>query len=143
MVTPGDKILLSTSTEGAKIYYTVDGSSPEVKWSGASDNPTLEIGANTLLYDAGQGIVMPQDGEGYFTIHAVAVANDYQNSPETIFIYAYPDAVQTPYANIPSGDVDLGTTVLLKNKTEGATIHYTVSTDGYRTGRSDRLQFRL
>lgn len=130
VVTPGDKILLSTSTEGAKIYYTVDGSSPEVKWSGASDNPTLEIGYNTLLYDAGQGIVMPEDGEGYFTIHAVAVANDYQNSPETIFIYAYPDAVQTPYANIPSGSVDLGTKVLLRNKTEGATIHYTVKTDG-------------
>ena len=130
MVTPGDKILLSTYTEGASIYYTVDGSSPEVKWSGASDNPTLEIGDNTLPYNAGQGIVMPEDGDGYFTIHAVAVANDYQNSPETIFIYAYPDAVQTPYANIPSGSVDLGTKVLLRNKTEGATIHYTVKTDG-------------
>lgn len=130
VVTPGDKILLSTSTEGASIYYTVDGSSPEVKWSGASDNPTLEIGDNTLPYNAGQGIVMPEDGDGYFTIHAVAVANDYQNSPETIFIYAYPDAVQTPYANIPSGSVDLGTKVLLRNKTEGATIHYTVKTDG-------------
>lgn len=130
VVTPGDKILLSTYTEGASIYYTVDGSSPEVKWSGASDNPTLEIGDNTLPYNAGQGIVMPEDGDGYFTIHAVAVANDYQNSPETIFIYAYPDAVQTPYANIPSGSVDLGTKVLLRNKTEGATIHYTVKTDG-------------
>ena len=38
--------------------------------------------------------------------------------------------MQSPYANIPSGSVDLGTKVLLKNKTDGATIHYTVNTDG-------------
>ena len=73
---------------------------------------------------------MPLDEEGYFTVHAIAVAEDYKNSQEAIFIYAYPDAVQSPYANIPSGSVDLGTKVLLKNRTEGASIHYTIKTDG-------------
>lgn len=125
-VTPGDKILLSSSTKGSSIYYTIDGSTPVVEW----DDKKLKVGENTELYDAGKGIIMPLDEEGYFTVHAIAVAEDYKNSQEAIFIYAYPDAVQSPYANIPSGSVDLGTKVLLKNRTEGASIHYTIKTDG-------------
>lgn len=127
VVTPGDKILLSTTTDGAAIYYTVDGSSPEIT---KAEDGTITKGENTRLYYPAEGIVMPLDGEGYFTVHAIAVAAEYKNSPEAIFIYAYPDSVQSPYANIPSGSVDLGTKVLLKNKTDGATIHYTVNTDG-------------
>ena len=127
VVTPGDKILLSTTTDGADIYYTVDGSSPEIT---KAEDGTITKGENTRLYKPAEGIVMPLDGEGYFTVHAIAVAAEYKNSPEAIFIYAYPDSVQSPYANIPSGSVDLGTKVLLKNKTDGATIHYTVNTDG-------------
>ena len=125
-VTPGEKILLSSSTKGSSIYYTTDGSMPAVEWT----DEGLKIGENTELYNAGKGIIMPLDGEGYFTVHAIAVAEDYKNSQEAIFIYAYPDAVQSPYANIPSGSVDLGTKVLLKNRTEGASIHYTIKTDG-------------
>lgn len=125
-VTPGDKILLSSSTKGSSIYYTIDGSTPVVEWV----DKELKIGENTKPYDAGKGIIMPLDEEGYFTVHAIAVAEDYKNSQEAIFIYAYPDAVQSPYANIPSGGVDLGTKVLLKNRTEGASIHYTIKTDG-------------
>ena len=125
-VTPGDKILLSSSTKGSSIYYTIDGSTPVVEWVGKE----LKVGENTKPYNAGEGIIMPLDEEGYFTVHAIAVAEDYKNSQEAIFIYAYPDAVQSPYANIPSGSVDLGTKVLLKNRTEGASIHYTIKTDG-------------
>ena len=127
VVTPGDKILLSTTTDGADIYYTVDGSSPEIT---KAEDGKITNGENTRLYNPAEGIVMPLDGEGYFTVHAIAVAAEYKNSPEAIFIYAYPDSVQSPYANIPSGSVDLGTKVLLKNKTDGASIHYTVNTDG-------------
>ena len=127
VVTPGDKILLSTTTDGADIYYTVDGSSPEIT---KAEDGKITKGENTRPYNPAEGIVMPLDGEGYFTVHAIAVAAEYKNSPEAIFIYAYPDSVQSPYANIPSGSVDLGTKVLLKNKTDGATIHYTVNTDG-------------
>ena len=97
--------LLSSSTKGSSIYYTIDGSTPVVEWVGKE----LKFGENTKPYNAGEGIIMPLDEEGYFTVHAIAVAEDYKNSQEAIFIYAYPDAVQSPYANIPSGSVDLGT----------------------------------
>ena len=86
---------------------------------------------------------MPLDEEGYFTVHAIAVAEDYKNSQEAIFIYAYPDAVQSPYANIPSGSVDLGTKVLLKNRTEGSIDPLYNKNGWYRTCRSNHLQLRI
>lgn len=83
-----------------------------------------------MLYDAGTGIAMPEDGSGFFTIRAVAVHPDLGASPEAQFVYAYPDGVQSPYVNIPSGAVDEGTEIILRNRTEGADIYYTVAYDG-------------
>ncbi len=127
IVTPGDKILLSTPTNGAFIYYTVDGSEPQVT---KNEDGTFTPAGGTLLYDAGQGIITPSSGSGYFTVRAIAVHPDLSNSSEAKFTYSFPDAVETPYANIPSGDVDMGTEIILKNKTESAEIYYTVSRDG-------------
>lgn len=127
-VIPGDKILLSTTTRGASIYYTTDGSAPQVT---QKDDGSWQVsGDSTMLYDAGTGIAMPEDGSGFFTIRAVAVHPDLGASPEAQFVYAYPDSVQSPYVNIPSGAVDEGTEIILRNRTEGADIYYTVAYDG-------------
>lgn len=127
-VIPGDKILLSTTTRGASIYYTTDGSAPQVT---QKDDGSWQVSGNsTMLYDAGTGIAMPEDGSGFFTIRAVAVHPDLGASPEAQFVYAYPDGVQSPYVNIPSGAVDEGTEIILRNRTEGADIYYTVAYDG-------------
>lgn len=128
-VAPGDKILLSTTTKGASVYYTTDGSAPQVEMT---ENGTWEAipGSSTSLYDAGTGITMPLEGSGYFTVRAVAVRDDLGKSTEVQFVYTFPDAVQQPYANVPSGQVDEGTEIFLKNRTEGAVIYYTVSYDG-------------
>lgn len=72
----------------------------------------------------------PSSGNGYFTVRAIAVHPELANSPEAKYTYSFPSDVGIPYANIPSGDVDMGTEVILKNKTEGAEIYYTVSRDG-------------
>lgn len=127
VITPGDKILLSTPTKGASIYYTADGSAPSVT---KSEDGTFAPVGSTLLYDAGQGIIAPSSGNGYFTVRAIAVHPELSNSPEAKYTYSFPSDVEMPYANIPSGDVDMGTEVILKNKTEGAEIYYTVSRDG-------------
>ena len=127
VITPGDKILLSTPTKGASIYYTADGSVPSVT---KSEDGTFAPEGSTLLYDAGQGIMAPPSGNGYFTVRAIAVHPELANSPEAKYTYSFPSDVGIPYANIPSGDVDMGTAVILKNKTEGAEIYYTVSRDG-------------
>ena len=127
VITPGDKILLSTPTKGASIYYTADGSAPSVT---KSEDGTFAPAGSTLLYDAGQGIIAPSSGNGYFTVRAIAVHPELSNSPEAKYTYSFPSDVEIPYANIPSGDVDMGTEIILKNKTEGAEIYYTVSRDG-------------
>ena len=127
VIRPGDKILLSTPTKGASIYYTADGSAPSVT---KSEDGTFAPAGSTLLYDAGQGIMAPPSGNGYFTVRAIAVHPELANSPEAKYTYSFPSDVGIPYANIPSGDVDMGTAVILKNKTEGAEIYYTVSRDG-------------
>ena len=122
-IIPGNKILLSTTTKGASIYYTIDGSSPKVVRNNdgtfASENEEI-----TKLYKSDEGIVMPLDGKEYFTITAVAVKNGLGKSHEVRFVYIYPDAVLAPYANIDSGNVELNTQILLKNLTEGAVIYY-------------------
>ena len=127
-VLPGEKILLSTATRGGSVYYTTDGSAPQVIQG--TDGSWQAAGNSTKLYDAGTGIAMPEEGTGFFTIRAVAVHPDLGVSPEAQFVYAFPDAVQSPYANIPSGSVDEGTEIILRNRTEGATIYYTVGHNG-------------
>lgn len=127
-VIPGDKILLSTATRGASIFYTTDGTTPQAEC--AEDGTWKPAGTSTKLYDAGQGITMPLEGSGYFTIRAIAVKTDLGNSPEVQFSYAFPATVQSPYTSIPSGSVDLGAEILLKNRTQGASIYYTVAYDG-------------
>lgn len=122
-VIPGNKILLSTTTKGASIFYTTDETSPNVIYD--EQTAAYQAGnASTKCYDPSAGIEMPSDGSGYFTITAVAVKEGLENSPEARFPYVYPEAVLTPYATVSSGKVALNTKVVLKNLTEGATIYY-------------------
>lgn len=119
-VLPGNKILLSTTTKGASIYYTTDGSSPVIP---ASIGAEPGEGSTTYLYNPSNGILIPE-GSGYYTITAVAVKEGLARSPETRFTYAYPEAVEPPYANVYSGKVERNTQIVLKNLTENAVIYY-------------------
>ena len=124
VVIPGNKIILSSATREASIYYTTDGSVPLLKEE--TEGVYTSANETTLLYDSNVGIVMPADGSGFFTITAVAVKSGLAKSPEVRFTYAYPNSVLEPYANVESGKVELNTAVFLKNLTEGATIYYAV-----------------
>lgn len=127
-VIPGNKILLSTTTKEAVIFYTTDGSSPQLtenedgSYSVAEEDKEI-----TKQYDPSTGIVMPLDGSGYFSITAVAVKTGMAKSSEVHFTYNYPGTVLAPYANIDSGKVNLDAKVILKNLTEGAVIYYDVA----------------
>ena len=133
-VIPGNKILLSTNTKGAAIFFTTDGSTPQVKLVEiTNEDGTISKeyqpveDTTTKLYSSSEGIVMPSNGTDYFTITAIAVKEGLGNSPEARFTYVYPDAVLAPYTNIDSGKVELNTKVLLKNLTDGAVIYYNVA----------------
>ena len=124
-ILPGNKILLSTTTKEAAIYYTLDGSSPVVN---VDEYGVFSSGNDaTFLYDPTEGIDMPGMGKDYFTITAVAVKKEFAQSKEAHFTYKYPANVLAPYANFASGKVELNATVLLKNLTDGALIYYNVA----------------
>lgn len=128
-VVPGEKILLSTLTRGASIYYTTDGTSPQLE---ELEDGSFQIaeGSSTMLYDATQGIVMPEGSSGYFTITAVAARTGLALSSEVHLTFAYPGDVMAPYASVSSGRVSASTSVVLRNRTEDAVIYYTVAYGG-------------
>lgn len=128
-VVPGEKILLSTLTRGASIYYTTDGTSPQLEELEDGSFQIVE-GSSTMLYDATQGIVMPEGSSGYFTITAVAARTGLALSGEVHLTFAYPGDVMAPYASVSSGSVSASTSVVLRNRTEDAVIYYTVAYGG-------------
>lgn len=128
-VVPGEKILLSTLTRGASIYYTTDGTSPQLEELEDGSFQIVE-GSSTMLYDATQGIVMPEGSSGYFTITAVAARTGLALSSEVHLTFAYPGDVMAPYASVSSGSVSASTSVVLRNRTEDAVIYYTVAYGG-------------
>lgn len=104
----GTTVVLATTTSGAAIYYTTDGSTPT---------------AYSALYAEAISIT------GDTVIKAIAIKTGMKNSD--VLTAAYTTALNkaaTPTANPQPGEVEIGTTVALTTTTTGAAIHYT--TDG-------------
>jgi hypothetical protein len=110
-VRAGTQVTLTTATEGADIYYTLDGSTPdktktEMKYTG------------------------PVTINGALTLKAIAVKEGMEDSMmlEAAYTVFTPERAAKPAASPGAGEVDSGTTVTLATATEGADIYYT--TDG-------------
>ncbi|MCL2155695.1 MAG: chitobiase/beta-hexosaminidase C-terminal domain-containing protein [Leptospirales bacterium] len=105
----GTEITLSTTTTGADIYYTLDGSEPS--------SGILYSGPITL------------DTSGTITLKAIAVKAGMNNSGILVAAYTVaPGTVAQPISNPPAGEVAIGTPIELSTTTVGADIWYT--TDG-------------
>ncbi len=112
-------ISLSCATPGAKIYYTIDGSTPTE--------------ASTLYR---KEIVLPDNAVGtVVTVKAMAVAEGYTASDVAVFRYTVTEAfdpwthTEIPTADPVSGsEIHVGESIELNCATEGALIYYT--TDG-------------
>jgi hypothetical protein len=107
-------ISLASETEGASIYYTLDGS--EASRSGALYTGPFAIG----------------DGAAYgkITLKAIAVKDFMNDSEAAAWVYDKGNAA-LPYARAPvfsvlSGAIDPGGTVALSSATDGAAIYYTL-----------------
>ncbi|MCR4735889.1 MAG: SUMF1/EgtB/PvdO family nonheme iron enzyme [Treponema sp.] len=106
-VDSGTSVTISSSTEGAVIYYTTDGSTPTIY-------STRYSGAISITEAV--------------TIKAIAVADGYSNSSVASASYTIKGVASTPTFSVASGAVDNGTSVTISCSTEGAVIYYT--TDG-------------
>jgi len=111
-VAEGDSVTLSTTTSGAKIYYTTDGDDPG---SSSTEYKTpIKINWDT-------------------TIKAIAIKSGMTNSPVATYAYkvdlnqvAMPTAAKSP--NAANNKTTVGTEIFLGCSTSGAIIKYT--TDG-------------
>jgi hypothetical protein len=116
-VMAGTTVTISTTTTGAMIFYTTDGTQPA----------TAE-GGSTHLYSGPVPITTAT------TLNAIAVAPNFANSAVgsadyTILILT---AAATPTFSPSPGVVSSGTTVTISSTTVGAMIYYT--TDGTQPG---------
>ena len=118
IVAAGSTVAISSTTPGAAIYYTTDGTSPQTS-------------ASRTLYAAPIAITAAT------TINAVATATGFADSTVATAAYTLLPFVATPTFNPPAGGVTLGTTVTISSTTAGAVIHYT--TDGTTPGTSSAV----
>ncbi|MBQ6886987.1 MAG: chitobiase/beta-hexosaminidase C-terminal domain-containing protein [Lachnospiraceae bacterium] len=125
-VIAGDKINLSVTISGAEIYYTTDGTTPEVV---ENSDGTYKLGESVLKYEPEKAIIVPE-GTGYFIIHAIAVKEGMKNSEVAQFIYTYADTVGAPYGNPSAGTVVENTPVILQCAQKDAVIYYEIAYDG-------------
>ena len=106
-VNSGTEVTITCSTEGAKIYYTTDGSEP----TASSTEYTAAISVTEAV-----------------TLKAIAVKDGMNDSAVASVSYTIKGTVSTPEFSVESGAVDSGTSVTISCATEGAKIYYT--TDG-------------
>ncbi|MCE3199171.1 chitobiase/beta-hexosaminidase C-terminal domain-containing protein [Paenibacillus sonchi] len=104
-VAPGTTVALSSSTSGAAIHYTLDGSVP----TGSSPEYSGPIPVTSAV-----------------TIKAIAVKAGMTDSAVMSEAYTIMAQVEAPTANPAGGAVASGTTVALSSATSGAAIHYTL-----------------
>lgn len=91
--TKNQSVALTSTTDGAKIYYTTDGSTPAIE-NGAPIGTTLEYTDPISVTGVeGQSITM--------TITAIAVRSDMQNSEAKAFTYTIAIPNTTPVVEAP------------------------------------------
>ena len=103
-VNSGTEVTITCSTEGAKIYYTTDGTEPT---------------ASGTEYTAAISVTPPM------TLKAIAVKDGMNNSDVASASYTIKGTVATPEFSVASGAVNSGTSVTISCSTEGAKIYYT------------------
>ena len=106
-IVSGTEVTITCGTEGAKIYYTTDGTEPTA--SGTEYENAISI-------------------TEAITLKAIAVKDGMNNSAVASASYTVKETVATPAFSVESGAVDSGTSVTISCATDGAKIYYT--TDG-------------
>lgn len=124
-------VTLSTAITNGRIFYTLDGSTPQVSNVYSDGNgknyTTYEWSAGSSSTIEGSGFTLSGNPDTAVTVRAIVVVNGGDGGQVQTFTYKFQPQAAAPTASIPSGAVVFeGATVTLTAK-EG-TIYYT--TDG-------------
>ena len=109
-----DTLLISSTTDGATIHYTTDGSSTPTSSSEEYSNPVF---FSTI-------------GTGSKTIMAIAVKDGIVSRPASRTFTVNRPRVEPPTINPEAEDVVTTDSMTISTGTTGATIYYTVGTEG-------------
>ena len=101
-------VTISDATDGATIYYTLDGSTPTT---------------SSLVFSLNSPISIPYTE----TLQAIAVASGCLNSAIATATYTLPPQAATPTFSVPTGIYTSTQTVMISDATPGSTIYYTVN----------------
>lgn len=130
VIADNTSVTLSTAVTNGRIFYTLDGSTPQISnvYAGGGKNYTTyewaSASASTL---EGSSFTLSGNPDTAVTVRAIAVANGCDGGQVQTFTYKFQTQAAPPTASIPTGAVVFdGATVTLTAK-EG-TIYYT--TDG-------------
>lgn len=133
----GDSIILSCATINSSVFYTTDGTYPEVVWSDDVDGWVAVDGTSTQEFNVKNPYTVPNDDASLITINAIAVSktDSLENSEIVSFRYRVNElpAAEAPVSNPITSEEDpttlaAGTSIYLRSDTTGMTIFYT--TDG-------------
>jgi hypothetical protein len=105
-VAANTNVTITTTTEGATIYYTTDGTNPTT---------TSNVYSAAITIDAAK------------TIKAFAVKAGHPDSDVATASYTIAIPCATPTFSVESGEVSKGTKVTISTETDGATIYYTTN----------------
>jgi hypothetical protein len=103
-------VAISSSTSGAKIYYTTDGSTPP-------GSPTSVLYTVPVAVNASETLTAAATATGYAN-SAVATAN---------YIIGVTPTAATPTFSVPGGSYATAQTVTLSSTTPNASIYYTIN----------------
>ncbi len=135
IVVPGTSILLYSTTANAKIFYTDDGSEPQFSTVDTTDPVTGIVttdyvplaGTTTKLIGVDEEPVMPSGTQAFYSVRAIAVANDHVPSAEALLMFQPPAPVQPVSPSISHlQPVASNTPISFTTSTEGASIIYKV-----------------
>ena len=104
---PAQSVTISTTTSGASIRYTTNGTTPS-STAGTLYSSPVSIAATA-------------------TLQAIAYATGMLNSPVTSGVYTINGACATPTFNPAAGTFTTSTSVTISTSTGGATIRYTTN----------------
>jgi hypothetical protein len=113
-VTIGTEITLASATEGASIYYTLDGNTPT---------------SSSVLYGDGSKPAIPAGG---CTLKAIAIKGGMEDSDVLEAAYTI-TKVAAPLPGSAAGQVPLNRKITLTSTTEGASIYYTLDSSAPTT----------